>query len=591
MIKFSFHGIRQKLLLLTLLTATALSGQSKPQASGTLVLNNLTIVDGNGGAPQTHMTLVISDGRIADLFPDGKKSAPAGATVMDLSGRYAIPGLIDSHYHFMLGLDEKSAEENRRRFALLGGVTSVRDMAGDAIALAELAKSASDPATTSPRVYFSALMAGENFLMGDARVKAIAHGLKAGEIAWARAITSQTNIAQVVAEAKKTGATGIKIYAELPPDIIAKITAEAHRQGLKVWSHATVFPARPGDAVAAGVDTISHSMDLVFEGMDKVPDKFKGAYKGLNWYDVPVESEAITALLQRMRKQGTILDATLVVSQRVANKQLALDKSARVIPDPQRMLDWTFAVTKRAHQLGVTISAGTDITEGLTSKEFPNIHTEMELLVTKCGLTPLEAIAAATRNGAKAIGVENSYGTIARGKAADIIILTADPTQEITNTTKILYVIKGGRLHQRETATDKKSEAESKDADSKDADSKDAAELRNLVRAWDEADVKGDAATLERILADEFSFVGGANKAQYISFIKIKSPETYIESAVSEDVQVQVYGDAAVVTGLDTVKGKENGQAYVKKWLYLDVWIRRAGRWQCVKTYSSLSNK
>ncbi len=73
----------------------------------------------------------------------------------------------------------------------------------------------------------------------------------------------------------------------------------------------------------------------------------------------------------------------------------------------------------------------------------------MELLVTKCGLTPLEAITAATINGATALGIEKSYGTIAKGKVADLVILTADPSADIRNTTKITYVIKGGKLHKR----------------------------------------------------------------------------------------------------------------------------------------------
>lgn len=114
-------------------------------------------------------------------------------------------------------------------------------------------------------------------------------------------------------------------------------------------------------------------------------------------------------------------------------------------------------------------------------------------------------------------------------------------------------------------------------------------ELRELVRRWDEATVKGDAATLDRLLADEFAFVGGPQKAEYLASVKAHTPDSYVASAVSEDVQVQVYGDTAVLTGLDTIKGKYKGKDYVNKWLYMDVWIKRAGRWQCVKTYSSPS--
>ena len=103
--------------------------------------------------------------------------------------------------------------------------------------------------------------------------------------------------------------------------------------------------------------------------------------------------------------------------------------------------------------------------------------------------------------------------------------------------------------------------------------------------------VVGDAVTLDRLLADEFTFVGGPNKAQYLASVKSKSADTYVEFAVSDDVQVQVYGNAAVVTGVDTVKGKTNGQSYENRYLYMDVWVKRSGRWQCVKTYSSLSGK
>lgn len=113
--------------------------------------------------------------------------------------------------------------------------------------------------------------------------------------------------------------------------------------------------------------------------------------------------------------------------------------------------------------------------------------------------------------------------------------------------------------------------------------------LRNLVRAWDDAYVKGDAAILERLLADEFAFVGGPKKAEYLASFKSR-PADLVDSAVSTDIQVQVYGDTAVLIGLDTIAGKNKGQPYVVKWLYMDVWIKRSGRWQCVKTYASPQN-
>jgi ketosteroid isomerase-like protein len=114
----------------------------------------------------------------------------------------------------------------------------------------------------------------------------------------------------------------------------------------------------------------------------------------------------------------------------------------------------------------------------------------------------------------------------------------------------------------------------------------DEAQLKQLVQTWDAAFVKGDTATLDRLLAAEFAFVGGPKKAEYLASFKTR-PADAVQSAVSTDIQVQVYGDTAVLVGLDTISGQNKGQSQVTKWLYMDVWVKRDGRWQCVKTYSS----
>jgi imidazolonepropionase-like amidohydrolase len=146
--------------LAILLAVTVLCAHPLTRSNETLVFTNVTVIDGNGGRPLPDMTVVITGDRIVDMFATGKKRLPAGATVINLRGHYLIPGLIDSHYHFMLGLRSRETEDALHRFALLGGITAVRDMAGDAIALGELARMAADGTVESPRVYFSALMAG-----------------------------------------------------------------------------------------------------------------------------------------------------------------------------------------------------------------------------------------------------------------------------------------------------------------------------------------------------------------------------------------------------------------------------------------------
>jgi imidazolonepropionase-like amidohydrolase len=175
----------------------------------------------------------------------------------------------------------------------------------------------------------------------------------------------------------------------------------------------------------------------------------------VGWTGVSANSPKITALLKQMRKQGTMLDDTVIWS--IHRFVPAIERAEAARPEAERtpgyakaVENWTYNIVNRVHKFGIPIVAGTDFQEQPRTQEFPNIHTELELLVTKCGLTPLEAITTATRNGAIVLGIQNSYGTIAKGKVADLVILSADPSSDIRNTTKIMYVIKGGRVHKRE---------------------------------------------------------------------------------------------------------------------------------------------
>jgi hypothetical protein len=107
-------------------------------------------------------------------------------------------------------------------------------------------------------------------------------------------------------------------------------------------------------------------------------------------------------------------------------------------------------------------------------------------------------------------------------------------------------------------------------------------ELLGLVKAWNDAELKGDAATIEKLLADEFSFLGGSNKVEYLHLMK-PDESVVIESANIESSSVEIYGDAAVITSLKSFKLKKNGQPFEGRFLSMTVWIRKSGRWQCVK--------
>jgi len=236
-----------------------------------------------------------------------------------------------------------------------------------------------------------------------------------------QAIGPDTDIVTAVAQAKGTSATGLKIYANLATSEVARISSEAHRQGMKVWAHSMVFPARPLEIVESGVDVISHACYLAWEAMASVPDVYDHnvvpQYAAFN-----AESQVFTELFDAMRAHGTILDATLATYTRSA-----ADRSRDAQCDPA----FAGALVQRASREGIPIAAGSDFTTP-PSDPFPALYQELEALVTNGGLTPMQAIIAGTSASAEAIGIEEAAGTLAHGRPVDFIFLRDNPLENIT---------------------------------------------------------------------------------------------------------------------------------------------------------------
>jgi ketosteroid isomerase-like protein len=115
-------------------------------------------------------------------------------------------------------------------------------------------------------------------------------------------------------------------------------------------------------------------------------------------------------------------------------------------------------------------------------------------------------------------------------------------------------------------------------------------ELRQLVQMWDQALVKRDIVTLDRLLADDFTH-GATPKAQYLDSYKPTNPELILQSASSDDIKVRVYGNTAVLTARGRYQGKYKGEDFDEQWRYLDVWVKQQDQWRCVATESSQINK
>lgn len=409
------------------------------RAPAALVLRGATLIDGTGAPPRPGMTLVVQRGIIERVTPDGGAAVPEYSDVRDLGGAFVLPGLIDAHVHVATnpsGPDARARVERRLEMALRGGVVAVRDMAGDARALASLARDAALGEIRSPIIRYSALMAGPDFFT-DPRVRASTAGAVVGRAPWARAIEDSTDLRQAVAEARGTGATGIKLYGSLAGPDATRIATEARRQGTQVWAHAATFPARPSEIVASGAHVVSHAPLLAWEAVPDLPGV--GARQQ---YDPSITAAhpSIVRVLQEMRARNVVLEPTLFVFR----DDPALPDTALA----RRRTRFAWDVTRAAYQAGVRIAAGTDGIGGETEGNLPNIHEELALLVERAGMTPMDALVAATRTNAEILGLATTHGTIAVGRTADLLVLNTDPTRDIRATRDIRFVIVRGRVLQ-----------------------------------------------------------------------------------------------------------------------------------------------
>ncbi|MFC4656342.1 amidohydrolase family protein [Rheinheimera marina] len=421
-------------LALLLFTTAAFYVTAQP-----LLLTHANLVDVKALKVIPAQTLEIDGSQIVAIYPSDSRKPPKDATVVDLTGQYLLPGLIDAHVHNATepeGGDNAALVLQRMRLLLRGGVTTVRDMGGDVRVLAGLKRQAELDLIQAPDIYYSVIIGGPEFF-ADPRTIASARGREPGNTDWMRAVTSSTNMDELVLRTLGTGATGIKVYAKVPPELMPKLADAAKRHGVKVWAHAYVGPAKPEDAVQAGVEVISHAPDLAATVISP--------FELWRRQDKPVSAELEKAsfdparyqgLLQQMKAKGTMLDATLTIFNQLQQRN----------HNAPRIYQHGILLTKLAHQQGIPIVAGTDYQSEMTGLPYPMVHQELQLLVEQAGLTPLQAIQAATLNGAKAIGVEQQLGSIEVGKKANLLVLAANPAEDIHRTTQISHVLKNGRF-------------------------------------------------------------------------------------------------------------------------------------------------
>jgi len=459
-------------LLLIALDLTAAAQTLAPQSE--IYITHVTVIDTERGKETTDQTVVISDGKISDVAGSNHVAVPASATTVDGKGKYLIPGLWDMHVH-------GTRFESTLPLYIANGVTGVREMWGPPDANKFRAELAAKH-LIAPHIYLgSPGVDGKPPIWPGISIE----------------VTTSEEARRAVDEQKQRGADFIKVYSVLSRDAYFAVVDEARRQNIPVAGHVP-NSVSIWEVTAARQRSIEHSFGIEVGCSSREKElrpKFLAAQRNRKEWEA-LRSEAWQSysdqrcknLFAELKKNGTWPVPTLVVHHafgRLDDPQFTSDKRLRYFSgefrnwmngslDP-RMKDsasdyakmrTTFAaeerVTGQLFRAGVPMLAGTDVGNAFCFPGF-SLHDELALLV-ESGVSPLGALQMATRNPARFMGATDKYGSVTAGEIADLVLLDADPLQDIHNTTKISEVFLSSKEFNRAALNQLLKDAENSDS-------------------------------------------------------------------------------------------------------------------------------
>lgn len=462
-----------RVLLIALCSFTTVA-QTPPFA-----ITNVTVIDATGNPPQSAMTVLIANGRITKLVRTNRAKLPANTQIVDGSGKFLIPGLWDMHIHLVNQPNQELSRDWSLPLLVAYGVVGVRDMGGDWQMMQQLRQDIASGKTSGPRI-----VAPGAFIDGPGFVK--------------KPVNTADEARQQVRELKTSGVDFLKVQANLSPENYRAVLAEAKQLGLTVAGH--IPEAVSAFEVArAGQRSIEHSSPIlpgdggILMSCSSKEDELRAELLAINRDAAAPNANRQELRLRQRTLQIQMLDTydarkcqqlfTLLKQRNVwvvptqiwakrllpLNAEDGIDTLAQPwlplqtrnrfaqrrgegikVTAPEsfalrtRIAEKTRELVGAMWRAGVPMLAGTDALDGDVIPGL-SLHQELELMV-QAGLTPMEALQTATRNAAQYFGATNASGTIAAGKLADLVLLDADPTQNIGNTQKIHAVILQGRL-------------------------------------------------------------------------------------------------------------------------------------------------
>lgn len=388
----------KKLIFTTCMTIVVLLSHAQNKS----ILYNGNIVDVASGKIFCGYSVTINNGFI-EKIEKTKKSKEKND--IDVTGKYLMPGLIDSHLHWANFADERPAMDSLCKAYISQGVTTIRDVGGDARIIKKYTDYLKTGDLIGPTAYYSSFWAGKNYFDLRGRDEDV-------HVAWNREINPGDDYEEAIKNAKECGCIGLKLYADLTKEQLTEIVKLCKKHGIYPWGHLATNDGNALEVVRSGVEVVSHIYYL--QEMIKA--------QNIN------EEKASKELFDEMIKRGTILDPTLTISV-------------------ENGMDYVIPHFTKAYKAGVRFVAGTDYIDISDSNSYKCFFLhELDLYVDKCGVTPSDAIKAATITGAEILGKKGTLGEIREGAEADILLLNSNPLESLKALREIDKIIIDGNI-------------------------------------------------------------------------------------------------------------------------------------------------
>ena len=436
------------------LTALVVALASTPAvglAQGPVVIRNVTVIPMTGAGPAANQSVVIRNGRIAEIGPSAQVSVPDGASVVDGTGKYLIPGLFEMHAH------TSKTRGSALGLYVLHGVTTIRDQGSEHAEVLRWRREIRDGSRVGPRM----LIAGPSLesLRNIQRMRRDPPESRVEPFERARIpIGSPADARRVIDSLAALEIDHFKVRTVQDSATYLALARAAHAHGKRLVGH--YVATSPALFLEAGQDGVEHGFPLSFDSLPR--DQRMAFWRELAKRDVGVVPTLVTVVESGFRPltyyQSLVADTTGATHplRPYVSKFMMLDwreQVDEVTPERRSALERAWPIwlrqAREMREAGVRIMAGSDVA---VLNVFPglSLHEELRLFVDSVGMSPMEALASATRKPAEWLGVADSVGTIAPGKVADLVLLDADPLANIDNTRRISAVVLRGKLFRRD---------------------------------------------------------------------------------------------------------------------------------------------